>query len=99
MAVETHPATATIEAPPGFWQGEASHYPKPLTPLGAACFLPAVNQSFRRNCEEFGLPLETIEFREIGGFVYQHAKPFGVPEPSGGKLPPKFLLWLALRLH
>ncbi len=99
MAIEGSTGTIAVDAPPGFWQRETSHYPKPLTPLGASCLLTAANQSFRKMFEQFGLPLETIDFREIGGYVYQSPKPFGVREPAGGKLPPKFVLWLVLRLH
>jgi len=99
MVAQSDRSTTAVEAPPGFWQREVSHYPKPLTPLGASCLLTAANQSFRKVFEQFGLPLETIDFREIGGYVYQSPKPFGIREPAGGKLPPKFVLWLALRLH
>ena len=34
------------EPPPGFWQREASHNPRPLTPLGASLFLDGINQSW-----------------------------------------------------
>ena len=99
MAIESKAETTRIDAPPGFWQREASHYPKPMTPLGSSLFLDGANQSFPKVFAEFGLLLETIEFREIGGYVYQRAKPYGVGEAGGGNLPPKVVLWLLLRLH
>ncbi len=88
-----------MDAPPGFWQREASHYPKPLTPLGASLTLEGFNQAWPKICADFGLLLETLEIREIGGYVYQTARPFGVSESGAGKQPPKPLLWLLLRLH
>lgn len=94
------PRTSNLEVvPPGFWQREASHYPKPLTPLGASFLLTAINQSFRKVFEEVGLPIEGLEFREIGGHVYQRMKPLGMGDSAPRKLPPKFVLWLAVRLH
>ncbi len=88
-----------MDAPPGFWQREASHYPKPVTPLGASLTLGAFNQAWPKIFAEFGLLLDALELREIGGYVYQRAKPFGVSESDAGKLPPKPLVWLLLRLH
>jgi len=90
--------TSTIEAPRGYWQREASHYPKPLTPLGASFLIEGINRAFRNVFAEFGFPLEALEFREIGGYVYQRMKPLG-PDSGSTKLPPKFVLWLVLRLH
>lgn len=91
--------TSDLTAPPGYWQRETSHYPKPLTPLGSDLLLESINASFVKVFEEFGLPLEGIEFREIGGYVYQRVKPLGAGDSGGTRLPPKFVLWLALRLH
>ena len=97
MSIESNAARPTPEAPPGFWEREASHYPKPLTPLGSSFVLDGINQAFPKVFEEFGLLVETIEFHEIGGYVYQRLKPFG--PGGGGSLPPKFVLWLVLRVH
>jgi pyruvate,water dikinase len=91
-------ATA-IDVPPGFWQREASHYPRPLTPLGSSLLLTGINQAFPKVFAEFGLLLETLEFREIGGYVYQRVKPFGVSGSGSRTLPPKAAVWLMLRLH
>ena len=92
-------AKSSVTAPAGFWQREASHYPKPLTPMGSSFLLTSINQSFRKVFEEVGVPLEGLEFREIGGYVYQRLKPIGVGDSVPTKLPPKFVLWLAVRLH
>ena len=58
-----------------------------------------MNQAFPKVFADFGLLIETLEFREIRGYVYTRPKPFGVGDRNGGKLPPKLLLWLVLRLH
>ncbi len=90
---------STFVPPPGYWQREASHYPKPLTPLGASFIIEGINRAFRLVFEEFGFPLEALEFREIGGYVYQRMKPLGAGDGGSSKLPPKWVLWSVLRLH
>ena len=90
---------SSIEVPPGFWVRETTHYPKPLTPLGASLFMPAFNQTWPKVFADFGLLLERLELREIGGHVYQTAKALGASESGGGKLPPNPVLWLVFRLH
>jgi len=100
-ATHESPVAAHLPAiPAGYWQREASHNPRPLTPLGSSLFTRGVNRAFPKVFADFGLLLETMEFREIGGYVYTSAKPFGVGAgDGGGRTPPKPLLWLALRLH
>lgn len=88
-----------IEIPAGFWEREDSHNPKPLTPLGSSVFVDGVNRSFRALFADLGLLLETLEFREIGGYVYNSAVPLGGAGGAPRKLPPAPVLWLALRLH
>jgi pyruvate,water dikinase len=87
--------TANIDVPPGYWQREASHNPRPLTPLGASIFLDALNDSFHKVFAEFGLLLESMDYRLIGGYVYNAIKPLG--GGGAGTLPPTPVLWLALR--
>lgn len=99
MAIQERATGRSFDPPAGYWQREASHNPKPLTPLGASLFIDGVNQSFRKVFADFGLLVETLEFREIGGYVYTSAKPFGVGSQGGGNLPPRPVLWLVLRLH
>ncbi len=85
--------------PAGYWQREASHNPRPMTPLGSSLFIEGARQSFPKVFAAFGLLAETLEFREIHGYVYTAIKPFGVGDRGGGRLPPKWLLWLVLRVH
>lgn len=83
--------------PDGYWQREASHNPRPLTPMGSSIFIDACRQAFPKVFSEFGLLAETLEYAEIGGYVYTRLKPLG----GGGDraLPPAWILWLALRVH
>jgi len=87
-----------IDAPPGFWQRETSHYPRPMTPLGSSFLLDTLNENSMKLFEEFGMLLESLEFREIRGYVYQRMNALG-GRASPTKMPPKPMLWLLLRLH
>ncbi len=94
-APEPEPEPVPVEPPSGFWTRGDSHYPRPLYPFTRSILLPAANQGFRRMCAEFGLLVETVEEREIGGWVYLRAV------PPGGKdrlPPPEWLMRLFIRL-
>jgi pyruvate,water dikinase len=99
MAIAEHPSTnVALDIPPGFWEREDSHNPRPMTPLGSSIFVVGLNRSFPKVFAKFGLILETLAFREIGGYVYNAAIPLGAKvgdQPRG--LPPAPLLWVALR--
>lgn len=71
------PVPVRIDPGPGFWQREKSHYPKPVTPATRSVLLPAVNRGFRIALEEVGVWIETLEVRDIGGWIYQRAVPLG----------------------
>jgi phosphohistidine swiveling domain-containing protein len=47
-------------------------------------------------CQELSLPFEKNDYREIGGWVYQHPVPVGGKE--GPKPPPSWLMYLLIRL-
>ncbi|MEX0682612.1 MAG: PEP-utilizing enzyme [Dehalococcoidia bacterium] len=96
-AVTSDPS-GSVEVPPGFWQREISHCPRPMTPLGSSFLLETLNQNSKELFADLGILLESLEFREIRGYVYQTLKPL-VGDASARRLPPKPLLWLALRLH
>jgi phosphohistidine swiveling domain-containing protein len=101
--LQTRPITALpdaqipvpIHVPEGFWEREASHYPEPLSPFMRAIEIPAQNAAFRRAFAEFGVLLEGLEFREIGGWMYQRAVPLGGKD---SKAPPWWLLGLLARI-
>ena len=91
----TVPEYAHTEPPPGFWERADSHYPEPLYPITRSTLLPAANQGFRRMCRDFGLLMETVEEREIGGWVYLRMVPLGGKDRLP---PPDWLMCLLIHL-
>lgn len=65
-----------VEPPSGFWQREVSHYPQPLSPM-FRFLLTTFNASAKRAMNDFSVLMEGIEFKEIGGWVYQRMVPLG----------------------
>jgi rifampicin phosphotransferase len=91
------PVAVSADPPPGFWQREATHAPRPISPLmvdwatGAGT---GQNAAFREMSAAYGLLLEGLEFCEIGGWVYVRAVPLGGKDR---RLPPRWLMWLLVR--
>lgn len=81
----------------GFWMKDAAHFTSPITPFGASVYLPALDYGMATMCQEFGLPIEGIEQRSIGGEVYAHIILPGGNERSG-PAPPSWILFLAMRI-
>ena len=77
----------TFEIPDGFWERESSHCPRPLSALMRS-LLPIVNDGFGRMFSDMGVLPETLEWREIGGWVYTRVV------PPGGKDRPPPPAWL-----
>jgi rifampicin phosphotransferase len=89
-ALPPAPVPLPVEIPPGGWDRDDHH--GVLSPLGWAWFQPypeALAELFR----EAGVPLEGIEARRIGGHLYLR-----FVEGGGGKVPPRWVLWLVSRL-
>ncbi len=84
-----------IKPPIGFWQREGSHYPYPLSPM-FRILLEAFNASIKRAAADFSLLTEGIEFREIGGWVYQRMVPLGGKDMPF--TPPAWLMPLLIRI-
>ena len=90
------PVPVPVEVPPGFWEREASHAPKPWTPMSLSVALgEARNKAIRRMFGEFGLLAETLEFAQIGGWDYSRLVPLGGKDR---RPPPAFLMPLMVRL-
>ena len=86
----------SIEAPVGFWERENSHFAQPLSPMMRSSYLPAQIAGFANMCRELSLPFEKNDYKEIGGWVYQHPVPVGGKE--GPKPPPSWLMFILIRL-
>lgn len=90
-ALPAPPAAIPVEVPDGRWErDDHNHVP---SPLGWALFQPyprAMGETLRG----FGLPIERLEARRIGGQVYLRFVMQGGDRPP----PPDWLLWLFSRL-
>jgi rifampicin phosphotransferase len=90
------PVPVPVEVPPGFWEREASHAPKPWTPMSlSVAFADPRNRASRRWFSELGLLAETFELRQIGGWEYGRLVPLGGKDRPA---PPAFLMPLLIRL-
>ncbi len=89
------PIPVPVEAPPGFWQREASHSPKPWTPMLQSVFFEPRNRAIRGMFAEFGFLAETLEFAQIGGWEYQRLVPLGGTDRPA---PPGWLMPLSIRI-
>jgi pyruvate,water dikinase len=86
--VDTGTLPDTVKVPPGYWRRQVDHCPRPLSPLFRAA-IPAVTEAFRRMFSEMGVLPETLEWREIGGWIYTRVVPPGGEE---GHSPPAELV-------
>jgi rifampicin phosphotransferase len=77
-----------LVVPSGYWRRQVDHCPRPLSPLMRAA-LPAATEAFRQMFSEMGVLPETLEWQEIGGWVYTRVVPAGGEE---GQAPPPDLV-------
>ena len=89
------PIPIDFEVPPGYWQRDASHSPRPGHPIDLFIF-PLVRATSKRWAEDFGYLFDGIEFREFGMWPYMRLVPMGGRQPS--RMPPQWLMWLAARI-
>jgi pyruvate,water dikinase len=90
-----HATPVPVEVPAGHWEREASHAPRPLTPFTGSIFYDLANEGLRSAIAEFGLLIETIEYRDIGGWTYMRAVPLGGKDRPP---PPNWLIPILIRL-
>jgi hypothetical protein len=90
------PVPVPVEVPSGFWEREASHAPKPWTPMSLSVALgEARNRAVQRVFAEFGLLAETLQWAQIGGWEYTRLVPLGGRDRPA---PPAWLMPLLIRL-
>jgi phosphohistidine swiveling domain-containing protein len=75
------------------WERDPSHFPLPLTPAFASCYVGWMERAFRVTCAEFGIIAETLQVRTRNGYLYIRVKPLGLNRP-----PPTWLAKLGVRL-
>lgn len=101
FVLQARPITALPVAPvfevpsEGFWQKDTSHWPVPLTPFGASVYLPALSDVMRFLIDDFGLMIDGVEQRSLGGEVYARSIPLGGKDR---RPPPRWAVWLGVRL-
>jgi rifampicin phosphotransferase len=80
LPVAAEPVPVPVEVPDGFWEREASHFPEPIAPMSRMML-----RSFTRGLTEAfawaGMPMDGVEFRDIGGWTYMRVVPLGGKEP------------------
>lgn len=85
------------DAPPGEWMWDSTHDQIPKTTLTLSSFLPGFEAASRRLVDTYGLPLDHLAARSIGGYIHiQPVPPIGDP---GGAAPPAPLMRLAFAVH
>jgi pyruvate,water dikinase len=92
---EIVPVPVPVEVPEGYWERESVHAPRPHTPMNRSLLNPRRAAALRKAFADSGVLLETIDFRDIGGWEYVRLV------PPGGKdrpTPPGWLFGLLLRL-
>jgi pyruvate,water dikinase len=65
-----------VEVPAGYWRRERTHCPKPMSPFFRGG-LALVTQTLGYAFSELGALADTLEYREIGGWVYTRMVPLG----------------------
>jgi rifampicin phosphotransferase len=73
------PPAHLLEVPDGFWERDATHCPEPCSPSFRFLF-PYVTRVSREMVRDFGLPIEEITQRQIGGWLYVRMVPVGGKE-------------------
>lgn len=80
------PVPVPVEVPEGYWERETSHAPLPHSPFNRSILFRLRIDAMPKVFEEFGALLETIEFREIGGWEYIRLVPLGGKDHTTSRL-------------
>ncbi|HET9201015.1 MAG TPA: PEP-utilizing enzyme [Dehalococcoidia bacterium] len=88
----------TWEAPgPGTWTLDLAHVPRPLTPFWAELYTEPSGRGFTDTTPRYGALLDKVDIRFANGLMYSQPVPVG--GGGSGKLPPKWLFSLLLKVH
>ena len=99
--LQSRPITALPTAPAlqipteGTWTKDAAHYHEPMTPLGASIYLPLLDATISEMFADFGLLLDTLTSRSMGGEIYTRVLPVGGKE---GPAPPWWVMGILARV-
>jgi pyruvate,water dikinase len=90
------PLAPALEIPTGRWMKDTIHWSGPMTPVGASILSPLVETMLAEVFAEFGIPLERIRVRSLGGEIYMQEVEIGGKHDSGPP-PPWWLAAIAFR--
>jgi pyruvate,water dikinase len=85
----------SVDVPPGYWVRNAGHQPKPTTPMNRSVFGKHVRAAAMQMFDAFGLLIEGVDVKNIGGWEYVRMIPFGGKD---GPALPFWMMWLLVRL-
>jgi pyruvate,water dikinase len=77
----------STEVPEGFWEAGIT-FPQPIAPM-TRVLLTVSTRALADAFAEFGPPMDGVEWRELGGWVYVRVVPLG------GREPPRPPRWFA----
>ncbi|MDX1511573.1 MAG: PEP/pyruvate-binding domain-containing protein [Nitriliruptorales bacterium] len=93
------PVPPDIEWEPGLWQKDRVHYPQLMTPFGASTFLPTISDAMGKMAAEWGMVLDRIDQKSVGGEIYGRIVPVGVdPSKTARPAPPAIVMGILSRL-
>ena len=81
---------------PGTWEFDAGHQQRPYPRVMLDWAPAAFSEGFRAGFAQLGVPLDTMDVRDVNGWVYMRPVPAG--DDSGGSMPPKFVLAILFRI-
>lgn len=90
------PLAPALDIPPGRWLKDTIHWSGPMTPVGASILLPLLETLLAEVFAEFGIPLERMRVRSLGGEIYMQEVEIGGTHNSGAP-PPWWLGAIAFR--
>ena len=99
MTTSTAPSGPTLRWDPpgkGDWRGLHDHFPRALTPEYRRLLAKGMEEGEAIYFEHYGLPARTLQPAFVHGRVFVSAAP--LIGPAGARLPPNWLMWLAVRL-
>src|SRR5260221_3142324 len=100
LADKTMTTHTTREAPgPGLWRRDLTHFPDAVTRFNTEFLIEFFNSiGMREGFRNYGLLLDHLDMRFVGGRLYSRARPVGALEKASSS-PPKFIFKLLFLLH
>ncbi len=92
------PTAEFVPPGPGQWMLDTTHHGRRPGTRFMRTIADGASDGFETLTARFGLPLETMEFANVHGYVYARPKAIG-DNGKGGAPPPRPIMWLVARLH